>query len=80
MTTMHSVLVHGKEVIRTIKLLKLAITKLQAQNIVGGEQRNGLGEFHVLLRKENGVWKILMDADANEKTDETVFLSGQLMQ
>jgi len=30
----------------------------------------------VLLRKEGGVWKILMDADANEKTDETVFLSA----
>jgi len=34
----------------------------------------------VLLRKENGTWKILMDADANEKTDETVFLSAQPME
>ncbi|HTH58164.1 MAG TPA: hypothetical protein VL728_19085 [Cyclobacteriaceae bacterium] len=42
-----------------------------------GEKRIGYGKFHVLLRKENGVWKILMDADAGENTDETVFLSGK---
>ena len=46
----------------------------------GGESRSFYGKFHVLLRKENGKWKILMDADANEKTDESVFRSAQPLE
>ena len=42
-----------------------------------GKTRNGYGKFHVLLRRENGIWKIVMDADASEKTNESIFLSGQ---
>lgn len=42
-----------------------------------GSTRNGYGKFHVLLRKENNTWKILMDADASEKTDERIFMSGE---
>lgn len=42
-----------------------------------GSKRNGYGKFHVLLRKEMGVWKILMDADASESTTESIFLSGK---
>jgi hypothetical protein len=34
-------------------------------------------KFQVLLRVENGKWKILMDADANEKTMENTFQSGK---
>ena len=30
-----------------------------------GEKRIGYGQFHVTLRKENGVWKILVDSDSN---------------
>lgn len=30
-----------------------------------GEKRIGYGQFHVALRKENGVWKILVDSDSN---------------
>ena len=45
-----------------------------------GVSRSSYGKFHVLLRKEKGVWKILMDADASEKTDEAVFLSAEPMQ
>jgi len=45
-----------------------------------GESRTGYGKFHVLLRKENGTWKILMDADANDKTDEKIFLSALPME
>lgn len=45
-----------------------------------GTSRNGYGKFHVLLRRENGTWKILMDADASEKTDEATFLSAKPMQ
>jgi hypothetical protein len=32
----------------------------------GGEPTSGYGKFHVVSRKENGVWKILMDYDSNE--------------
>lgn len=45
-----------------------------------GAQRSFYGKFHVLLRKESGVWKILMDADAHEKTDEAVFMSAKPME
>lgn len=38
-----------------------------------GKSQSFYGKFHVLLRKEDGKWKILMDADAQEKTDEAVF-------
>ena len=44
-----------------------------------GTSRNGYGKFHVLLRRENGMWKILMDADASEKTDEATFQSAKPM-
>lgn len=30
-----------------------------------GEKRTGYGQFHVALRKEKGVWKILVDSDSN---------------
>jgi plasmid rolling circle replication initiator protein Rep len=45
-----------------------------------GDTGSYYGKFHVLLRKENGTWKILMDADANEKTDETIFMSAAPME
>ncbi len=62
------------------KAFEVGYYKSTSTNIVSGEKRTGYGKFHVLLRKENGVWKILMDADANEKTDEVVFLSGKPME
>ena len=62
------------------KAFEVGYYKTTSTNIVTGEKRRGYGKFHVLLRKENGTWKILMDADASEKTDETIFLSGQPMQ
>ena len=43
------------------------------------EERTSYGKFHVLLRKENGFWKILMDADGNLGVDESVFQSGKKM-
>lgn len=45
-----------------------------------GERSISYGKFHVLLRRENGKWKILMDADANEGTNEEVFLSAESME
>lgn len=31
-----------------------------------GENQNYYGRFHVVLRKENGIWKILVDTDSTE--------------
>ena len=31
-----------------------------------GEKRESFGKFHVVLRKEGGTWKILVDSDSNE--------------
>src|SRR6266498_478411 len=56
------------------KAFEVGYYKTTTTNAVSGEKRTGFGEFHVLLRKENGVWKILMDADANEGTNEEIFL------
>lgn len=62
------------------KAFEVGYYKSTSTNIVTGEKRTGYGKFHVLLRKENGRWKILMDADAHEKTDEAVFLTGKPME
>lgn len=32
-----------------------------------GESRSFYGKFHVVLRKENGTWKILVDSDSSEE-------------
>jgi ketosteroid isomerase-like protein len=45
-----------------------------------GTSRSFYGKFHVLLQKENGVWKIVMDADAHENTDEAVFQAAQPLE
>ena len=62
------------------KAFEVGYYKTTSMNTVTGEKRTGYGKFHVLLRKENGIWKILMDADALDETDEAVFLTGQPME
>ena len=62
------------------KAFEVGYYKSSNSNTATGEKRTGYGKFHVLLRKEKGTWKILMDADANEKTDETVFMSASPME
>ena len=62
------------------KAFEVGYYKSSNTNTATGEKRTGYGKFHVLLRKENGNWKILMDADANEKTDEAVFMTGNPME
>jgi len=47
--------------------------KTTSTNRQTGEVRKGIGKFHVLMRRENGVWKILMDADTSEGASEEVF-------
>ena len=44
-----------------------------------GTARSFFGKFHVLLRKESGTWKILMDADTSSKTDEASFNAAKPM-
>jgi ketosteroid isomerase-like protein len=62
------------------KAFEVGYYKTTSTNTVTGQKRTGYGKFHVLLRKEKGTWKILMDADAHEKTDESIFLTGSPME
>jgi len=62
------------------KAFETGYYKTTSTNEETNEIRTGYGKFHVLLRKENNVWKILMDAYAYENTDEKVFLSAKPME
>jgi hypothetical protein len=54
------------------KALKLDFTKQQGP-MFRPVNKEGFGGFHVLLRKDNGTWKILMDADTGERDSEENF-------
>src|SRR5438105_287131 len=58
------------------KAFEVGFYKTTGTDTSTGETRTGYGKFHVLLRRENGIWKILMDADANENVNEAVFQTG----
>jgi ketosteroid isomerase-like protein len=47
-----------------------------------GQQRSFYGRFHVVLRKEAGVWKILVDTDSSEggTIGEKDFLAAKPME
>jgi hypothetical protein len=47
-----------------------------------GQSHSGYGKFHVVHRKENGVWKILVDSDSSEggTIGEKEFLAAKQMQ
>ena len=47
-----------------------------------GESRSFYGRFHVVLRKENGLWKILVDTDSSEghTVSEKDFLAAGPME
>jgi hypothetical protein len=62
------------------KAFEVGFYKTTSTNKSTGETRTGYGKFHVVLRMENGTWKILVDADANENTNEPVFLTGLPME
>jgi len=55
------------------KAFEVGYYKSTSTNVKTGERRTGIGRFHVLLRKENGVWKILMDADTADGASEENF-------
>ncbi|HEX5155553.1 MAG TPA: hypothetical protein VFW07_29125 [Parafilimonas sp.] len=62
------------------KAFDVGYYKTTSTNISAGETRVSFGKFHVLLRTENGVWKILMDQDAKEDADEKKFSAAQAME
>jgi len=45
-----------------------------------GKQRSSFGKFHVVMRKENGVWKILVDADSGKEASEEEFKKAAAME
>ncbi|MBC7937312.1 MAG: nuclear transport factor 2 family protein [Rhizobacter sp.] len=45
-----------------------------------GEKTSNIGKFHVLIRRENGVWKIWMDADTSEGATEDAFNKAEVIQ
>jgi ketosteroid isomerase-like protein len=47
-----------------------------------GSSRSFYGRFHVVLRKENGIWKILVDTDSSEgqTITEKEFLAASPME
>ena len=55
------------------KAFETGYYKTTAVNADTGEKRVSYGKFHVLLRKESGEWKIVMDQDAKEDADEVKF-------
>jgi len=54
--------------------------KTTVTNTTTGKSNSFYGKFRVLLRKENAVWKILMDADAHENTSEVIFMNAKPME
>lgn len=46
----------------------------------GQEPRSYYGRFFVVLEKEEGTWKILVDADTNKEANEENFIKASAMQ
>ncbi len=62
------------------KAFEVGYYKTTSTNLSTGKSFVSYGKFHVLLGKENGIWKILMDADASEGTTEAIFQTGRSME
>jgi ketosteroid isomerase-like protein len=62
------------------KAFEVGYYKTTSTDTAAGKTRTGYGKFHVLLRKENNIWKILMDEDANENTTEALFQTGKAIE
>ena len=62
------------------KAFEVGYYKTTSTNTATGETRTGYGKFHVLLRKENNTWKILMDEDSDDNTTEAVFQTGRPLE
>ena len=62
------------------KAFETGYYKTTSANITTEQTRVSFGKFHVLLRTEDGTWKILMDQDAKEDADENRFLQAKAME
>jgi ketosteroid isomerase-like protein len=62
------------------KAFEVGYYKTKSTDTTNGVTRTGYGKFHVLLRKENNTWKILMDEDSNDNTTEAVFQTGKPLE
>lgn len=62
------------------KAFEVGFYKTISTNKQSGETRKSIGKFHVLLRKENGIWKILMDADSSEGAGEELFNKAESLE
>lgn len=62
------------------KAFEVGFYRTTSTNTQTGEQRKSFGRFHVLLRKENGTWKIIVDADTGEGASEENFNKASPMQ
>jgi ketosteroid isomerase-like protein len=59
-----------------VGIYKTSVTNTQ------GESQSFYGKFHVVLRRENGIWKILVDSDSseNQSIGEPEFLAASAME
>lgn len=59
---------------------EIGIYKLTRTN--GTLSNSYYGKFNVILRKENGIWRIMSDSDTNEKgtIDESHFDAGEILK
>jgi ketosteroid isomerase-like protein len=64
----------------TDKAFEVGFYKTTSTNQQTGETRIGIGKFHVLLRKEKGIWKILMDADTREGVTDELFNKAESLE
>lgn len=62
------------------KAFEVGYYRSTSTNIKTGEKRSGIGKFHVLLQKENGIWKIVLDADTAEGASEENFNRAMPME
>lgn len=71
---------HKKRVSSAENAFEIGYYKTTYKNLKTDKSISGYGKFTVLLNKENGFWKIVMDADANEGTNEKIFRTGKKVE
>jgi hypothetical protein len=71
---------HLKRVSSDDNAFEVGYYKTSYKDTRTGSIRSSYGKFTVLLKKENEFWKIVMDADANEGTNEKIFRTGKKVE
>lgn len=62
------------------KAFEVGYYRTTSHNTKTGQSRKSIGKFHVLLRKENGVWKIYLDADTSNGVTEEDFENAETLK